>query len=752
MHAQDRQQGRPATPAAPTSRAGGTSAARAGGGNEAGRGALAGGFTPGQMLALQRSAGNAAVSGLLAVRAAEPVQRSAVQEVLRSPGRPLEAGVRTEMESRLGADFGDVRLHDDAVAQRSAADMGARAYTSGSHIVVGGGGADRHTLAHELTHVIQQRQGPVAGMDTGDGLRVSDPSDAFERAAEANATRALSTPLPDRVTAPGSGPGAVPGPVPGSDGGAVQRECPMGSRPHTENSDVVQRAVGFEFEAQWNVRRVADPDAAQALHRQRTEDRERLLDAKLMGRFLNPESSCRKELSAQEQATSVEDLRAQWFNGELLSPAGELRLKNSSFGRGSQQRAAAEMSLMVSSEVPEKPLVGENLGKGRVPEGLVVRGAKFDLTADASPSGGSNLEWVTDPLNSVAEVGTVLDSITKMATYLNGRERDAFIPSEDITPGGGTPIPRLRIYPFGGRLAFAPQTTAGMRLDRLPDLIGYLSGTNQEREGNPVSGALRRMYGAVTHTADRRAQAQRDLFGGGLGTLPVAKAGAERAVQQFTASAPEGLSLSTGDIGSLTGLVMHLAAYVLAGEEMQDGANAKSIAGGLMARTDFAHNFGLLPDGVQKYFKTHQGHFVDLVLDAADRGNSGAERLFGASVERGLANDRTQTVVRLTRRQWLSALPEGHDLLKNAEHLTAEQSALVGDEPGAAAVHKSLGALGDQDNRVATKKGEIQLLVAELRRMQDRVPAENLKPLALAAFKLIEQLNQGKNLKYPKRS
>ncbi|MFJ2783815.1 MULTISPECIES: DUF4157 domain-containing protein [unclassified Streptomyces] len=25
------------------------------------------------------------------------------------------------------------------------------------------GGGDRHTLAHELTHVSQQRQGPVAG-------------------------------------------------------------------------------------------------------------------------------------------------------------------------------------------------------------------------------------------------------------------------------------------------------------------------------------------------------------------------------------------------------------------------------------------------------------------------------------------------------------------------------------------------------------------------------------------------------------
>lgn len=122
---------------------------------------------------------------------AAPVQRSTVHDVLRAPGRPLGDNTRTDMESRLGADFTDVRIHDDSAARASADEIGARAYTSGSHVVIGAGGGDKHTLAHELTHVIQQRQGPVAGADHGDGLRVSDPSDRFEREAEANATRAM---------------------------------------------------------------------------------------------------------------------------------------------------------------------------------------------------------------------------------------------------------------------------------------------------------------------------------------------------------------------------------------------------------------------------------------------------------------------------------------------------------------------------------------------------------------------------------
>nr|WP_229864849.1 DUF4157 domain-containing protein [Streptomyces spinoverrucosus] len=153
------------------------------------------------------------------------VQRSAVHDVLRRSGSPLDDTLRGEMEARLGADFSDVRIHSDHAARASAKEIGARAYTSGSHIVVGDGGADKHTLAHELTHVIQQRQGPVSGTDNGNGLAVSDPADRFERAAEANASRVMAGPAPDVQRTPSEGPlvcGAAAG-LP-----AVQRYAPGG--------------------------------------------------------------------------------------------------------------------------------------------------------------------------------------------------------------------------------------------------------------------------------------------------------------------------------------------------------------------------------------------------------------------------------------------------------------------------------------------------------------------------------------------
>jgi hypothetical protein len=101
-----------------------------------------------QMLALQQTAGNRAVTSLVA----------------GSSGRPLEQRTRAEMESKFGADFGQVRIHTDAVAENSALAASARAITIGQDIAFGSGfydpatSAGKRLIAHELAHVIQQNQ------------------------------------------------------------------------------------------------------------------------------------------------------------------------------------------------------------------------------------------------------------------------------------------------------------------------------------------------------------------------------------------------------------------------------------------------------------------------------------------------------------------------------------------------------------------------------------------------------------------
>jgi Domain of unknown function (DUF4157) len=156
---------------------------------------------PGGLLHLQRVAGNAGVAGLVAQRRAsgdDEGDSSPVHDVVSSKGSPLAPEVRSEMESAVGHDFGDVEVHTDTRAADSARSVQAHAYTVGNHVVFGEGrfrpdtDEGKHTLAHELTHVVQQRSGPVDGTPAAGGIRVSDPSDRFEREAEANASRVMA--------------------------------------------------------------------------------------------------------------------------------------------------------------------------------------------------------------------------------------------------------------------------------------------------------------------------------------------------------------------------------------------------------------------------------------------------------------------------------------------------------------------------------------------------------------------------------
>jgi hypothetical protein len=151
------------------------------------------GVDRGAVLHLQRLAGNAGVSALVDGEADE--RRSPVLDVVgKGGGSALRSDVRSDMEANLGADFSDVRIHDGGAAAESARAVQARAYTVGNDVVFGSGAFQpdtpegRHTLAHELTHVVQQRSGPVDGTSTGDGVALSDPDDRFEREAEATAT------------------------------------------------------------------------------------------------------------------------------------------------------------------------------------------------------------------------------------------------------------------------------------------------------------------------------------------------------------------------------------------------------------------------------------------------------------------------------------------------------------------------------------------------------------------------------------
>jgi hypothetical protein len=174
-----------------------------------------------RILHLQRTAGNAAVVQLLAGEEREGDETSVRDVVGKGGGDPLPGKLRRNMEQSFGLDFSDVRVHTGGTAESSARSVQASAYTVGNEIVLGADSpaiesdAGQRTLAHELTHVVQQRSGPVEGTDVGGGIQVSNPSDRFEQQAEQVADQVSSHADPGHATMAGA---------PSGGGTSVQRE------------------------------------------------------------------------------------------------------------------------------------------------------------------------------------------------------------------------------------------------------------------------------------------------------------------------------------------------------------------------------------------------------------------------------------------------------------------------------------------------------------------------------------------------
>jgi len=78
-------------------------------------------------------------------------------------GQTLPSGVRRDMEARFGHPFGQVRVHTDNKAVGAARQLNAEALATGNHIYFNAGRynpdsfSGKRLLAHELTHVLQQR-------------------------------------------------------------------------------------------------------------------------------------------------------------------------------------------------------------------------------------------------------------------------------------------------------------------------------------------------------------------------------------------------------------------------------------------------------------------------------------------------------------------------------------------------------------------------------------------------------------------
>lgn len=115
------------------------------------------------------------------------VAPASVEQVLASPGRPLEPALREDMELRLGHDFSRVQVHTGIAAEQSARDVNARAYTAGCNIVFDAGQfapgtrQGKRLIAHELAHVMQQSGAEANVVRRSNGFE-DEPTLEWERA------------------------------------------------------------------------------------------------------------------------------------------------------------------------------------------------------------------------------------------------------------------------------------------------------------------------------------------------------------------------------------------------------------------------------------------------------------------------------------------------------------------------------------------------------------------------------------------
>lgn len=155
----------------------------------------------------------------------QPGVPTSVNQVLTSPGSPLDLSLRQEMEQRFGRDFSQVRVHTDIAANKSAQAVKARAYTVGKDVVFGNGqyapgtSAGQHLLAHELTHVIQQTQTAKPGSVSPPELAqpaFTPATPSPRQVARSSSGEETKTPAPAPARAPAPAPAPAP-PVPAVD-------------------------------------------------------------------------------------------------------------------------------------------------------------------------------------------------------------------------------------------------------------------------------------------------------------------------------------------------------------------------------------------------------------------------------------------------------------------------------------------------------------------------------------------------------
>jgi uncharacterized protein YlaI len=288
---------------------------------------------------LQHQVGNRAVQRLIAQRQTGPAEtdEATANEInqMRGSGQSLDGSVQREMGAKMGADFSGVNVHTSPQADDLNQRLGARAFTTGQDIFFRQGeyspnsDGGKELLAHELTHVVQQRKG--GDLEPAAKLVVNPPDDVYEREADQVAKQ---------VTAPASVQ-------------AQEEEEDLQAK-RLQNEPIQRQAREEEEEEELQAkRRQSEPVQRQA----REEEEEEELQAKR----LQSEPVQRQEMPEEE-----EELQAKRLESQLVQ-------------RQEEEELAMPKAIQRASDLEEEePLQGKWLQRQEMEEEELIQGKRLE--------------------------------------------------------------------------------------------------------------------------------------------------------------------------------------------------------------------------------------------------------------------------------------------------------------------------------------------------------------------------------------
>ncbi|BDD05561.1 hypothetical protein [Aureibacter tunicatorum] len=356
---------------------------------------------------------------------------------------------------------------------------------------------------------------------------------------------------------------------------------------------------------------------------------------------------------------------------------------------------------------------------------VLLKGDKYQLTADL-PTDQSVPEFVTDPEPETPEgLKSTMDTFKRIENVVNILEREYRadgdkLPTVECLRQEGQVVREDAIFDTKGEVPdFHAQANVGLKISKIPDLLnrsGELPPSNSMNERltriKSVNTPPARLEMESMKNAHDKARLALDKFFGKHGDEMI-----------FDQPSPE-----------LIGLVTLMVNYIEC-----PMINFHTYTKGMfpvMARTDFASIYELLPDEEQQFFQQDDGLYFMRIFELVDFDPSFRcphfmqEQFFTKGVRRENLHAPIQDLDHLSRELWIRNIPLGVDALTTKNY------------PGPDFQKEDLNTMGSWEgmfDKIGPQKQSVPIF--ELRRLQYTNNTEELGKIAHDVFLTIMALN-----------